>query len=167
MRMCHNILRVGMSLCKRGCESNIQCWFSNFPEESSTRIFLDCWCAKAFWNYLNLSHLIQQWRCDALRDWRWLCASHLNAENLALVFYGAYTIWYCGNTLAHGKNCFNIEIVALNTKEKVSKFLHPSVKFLVTSEEVVLVGKPRRNMLLKLIVMVHSFPSPERQVSIA
>lgn len=82
-----------------------------------------------------MDYIIQQWRCEEIGDWLWQCVSQLQIEHLSVILYGVYMIWYCRNSLAHGKQCLDIEMAALNTKDKVSTILSPSFKFRVFGDD--------------------------------
>lgn len=126
---------MGLNLCKRGIAARSQCWFCKYPGESVSHIFLECWWAKAFWNYLKIDHIIYQWSCADLGEWLWQCTAALSKEDLILLLYGAYSIWYCRNQLAHRTLYLNIESVALTTMFKVAMILQPSFKFVIIGDD--------------------------------
>lgn len=54
-----------------------------------------------------------------------------------MIVYGVYKIWFCRNTIAHGKESLPAEMAAaLTTKERVYTFLKPRFSFCVINEDV-------------------------------
>lgn len=44
-------------------------------------------------------------------------------------------IWFCRNSIAHGKECLAVDAAALVTKERVSRFWCTNFKFIIIGEE--------------------------------
>lgn len=68
-RIFHNFLPVAQNLNKRGCVVDMHCWFCGCPEETASYIFLQCWWACAFWNFLGFKHIIGMATIGDVGDW--------------------------------------------------------------------------------------------------
>lgn len=104
--------------------------------ETAVHTFLDCWWVKAFWYYVKLDQLIYLWKCDDMGQWLWQCVSSIPLDKLVLLLYGLYMVWYCRNSLAHGKKCLPLISVAIRTQAKATTILDSRFKLLVISDEV-------------------------------
>lgn len=134
-RLYHNFLPLGHNLCKRGIKTDEKCIFCHFPVENPEHLFLNCWWSKAFWFFTQLDHNIFQGQINDLSAWLWKCTLFLQIDDLTLLVYGLYTIWFCRNKLFHGDKCQHAQMAALNTRFTVRNFLNPCFKIKSITDE--------------------------------
>lgn len=78
------------------------------------------------------------------------------------MFYGLRMIWYCRNELAHGKECMEVTLAAILTKNRVLTFLKPSFKFRTIDESGGMIWETPERPFLKINSYGSWFPSSKR-----
>lgn len=134
-RLFNNYLPVAENLRRRGCDSLKVCWYCDYLEESVSRVFHNCWWAKALWSKLGVQIPDNHEATCNIGDWLWYSFLNSSGRTLITICYGASTIWYCRNSLAHDKEGMTIDTAVSHTNIRIDNFLRPEFKFMISEEK--------------------------------